>query len=100
MRTELTCCVPELRTLLKQKVPTLGRLNGENSKRETEIEALLEKINQTYFSDSKIRVIRRFILSSKPMKALVHLIYAFVCLALNLEREFKVDNLLGVSDSL
>jgi len=33
------------------------------------------------------------------MKALVHLIYAFVCLALNFEREYKLDNLLSVNDT-
>ena len=32
------------------------------------------------------------------MKSLVHLIYSFVCLALDLEREFNVDNLLGLSE--
>ena len=32
------------------------------------------------------------------MKALVHLIYAFVCLALDLEREFNVENLMGLSE--
>ena len=80
-------------------MPTLGRLNGENDLgKETEIQGMLEKINQVYFGDQKIRVIRRFIQSSKQMKSLVHLIYSFVCLALNLEREFKLDNLLGVSD--
>ena len=32
------------------------------------------------------------------MKGLVHLIYSYVCLALNLERDFSFDNLLGVTD--
>ena len=27
MRTQLTCCVPELRTILKQKIISLGHLN-------------------------------------------------------------------------
>lgn len=81
-------------------MPSLGRLNGENTVRETEIESLLEKINLKYFSDQTLRVIRRFILSSKPMKALVHLIYAFVCLSLNLEREYRPDNLLGIADTI
>ena len=54
--------MPELRTLLKQKITTLARLNVEDdAPRETEIEMLLEKIYATYFTDTKIRVIRRFI---------------------------------------
>ena len=58
----------------------------------------MEKIYETFFAEAKIRVIRRYIQSSKPMKSLVHLIYSFVCLALDLEREFNVDNLLGLSE--
>ena len=32
------------------------------------------------------------------MKGLVRLIYAFICLALDLEREFNFDNLLGLTE--
>ena len=32
------------------------------------------------------------------MKGLVGLIYAFICLALDLEREFKQDNPLGIAE--
>jgi len=48
MRTQLTCCVPELRTLLKQKVQALGRLefDGEvTTALDPEILPLLEKLN-------------------------------------------------------
>jgi len=89
--------VPELRTLLKQKVVTLGRLNDETP-REIDILRSLEIIWETFFTESKIRVIRRFIQTSKLMRGLVHLIYSFVCLALNLEREFNYDNLLGLTE--
>ena len=61
MRSQLTCCVPELRTLLRQKIMTLGRLGNEDAPRDTEVEAILEKIWETYFIESKVRVIRRFI---------------------------------------
>ena len=94
---QLTCCVPELRTLLKQKVVTLGRLNDETP-REIDILRSLETIWETFFTESKIRVIRRFIQTSKLMRGLVHLIYSFVCLALNLEREFNYDNLFGLTE--
>lgn len=36
--------------------------------------------------------------TNKQMKGLVHLIYSFICLALNLEREFNYDNLLGLTE--
>ena len=58
----------------------------------------LEKIWETFFIESKIRVIRRFMQTNKLMKGLVQLIYAFICLSLNLEREFNCDNLLGLSE--
>ena len=32
------------------------------------------------------------------MKSLVQLIYAFICLTLNLEREFNHDNLLALTE--
>ena len=45
-----------------------------------------------------MRVIKRFIQTSKSLKGLVYLIYSIVCLALNLEREFSIDNLLGLTE--
>ena len=36
--------------------------------------------------------------TSKLMKGLVRLIYAFICLALDLERDFKTDNLLCLTE--
>ena len=63
-----------------------------------EIEQFMEKIWETFFIESKIRVIRRFMQTSKIMKGLVQLIYSFICLALNLEREFNYDNLLGLTE--
>ena len=36
--------------------------------------------------------------TNKLMKGLVQLIYAFLCLVLNLEREFNYDNLLGLTE--
>ena len=41
-------------------------------------------------------MIKRFIQTSKLMRSLVHLIFAFLSLALNLEREFSPDNVLGL----
>ena len=64
MRTQLTCCVPELRTLLKQKLVILGRLNCNEDNdlpRETETEYAFQKIWDNFFTESKIRVIRRFV---------------------------------------
>ena len=90
--------MPELRTLLKQKILTLGRLNGEEMSPETEITKCMQQIYETFFSESKVRVIRRFVQTSKLMKGLVHLVYAFMCLTLNLEREFSFDNLLGLTE--
>ena len=58
----------------------------------------MEKIWETFFIESKIRVIRRFMHTNKLMKSLVQLIYAFICLALNLEREFNYDNLLVLTE--
>ena len=58
----------------------------------------MEKIWETFFFESKIRVIRRFVQTSKLMRGLVHMIYAFVCLALNLERDFSFDNLMGLTE--
>ena len=58
----------------------------------------MEKIWETFFIESKIRVIRRFMHTNKLMKGLVQLIYAFICLALNLEREFNYDNLLVLTE--
>ena len=86
--------MPELRTLLKQKLITFSRKQASD-----EIFSLktLEKIRDTYFVESKVRVIRRFIHASKLMR-LVHLIYAFVALALNLEREFCFENALGLTE--
>ena len=56
------------------------------------------KIFENFFSETKIRVIRRFVATSKTLKGLLHLIYAFMCLALDLEREFSFDNLLGLTE--
>ena len=58
----------------------------------------MEKIWETFFIESKIRVIRRFMQTNKLMKSLVQLIYAFICLTLNLEREFNHDNLLALTE--
>ena len=58
----------------------------------------MERIWETFFTDSKVRVIKRFIQTSKLMRSLVHLIYSFICLALNLERDFNYDNLLGLTE--
>lgn len=58
----------------------------------------MDRLRETFFSDAKVRVIKRFILSSKLMKNLVHLIFAVLCLFLNMEREFSFDNLLGLTE--
>ena len=99
MRTQLTCCVPELRTLLKQKLLSLGRLNcADDTPRDVNTEFALEKIYENFFSESKIRVVRRFVQTSKAMRGLVHLIYAFICVALDLERDFHTDNFMGLTE--
>jgi len=79
---------------------TLGRINGDDSlpREPVNVLACLTIIWETFFVESKVRVIRRFIQTSKLMRGLVQLIYAFLCLALNLEREFNFDNLLGLTE--
>ena len=94
MRREVTCCVPELRTLLKQRVASIVA----EEPIAPEIEMLMERLRETFFSEARVRVIKRFIQTSKLMKNLVHLIFAVVCLILNLEREFSFDNLLGLTE--
>ena len=63
-----------------------------------QVESHFEKIWETFFIESKIRVIRRFTQTSKLMRGLVRLVYAFICLALDLERDFSFDNLLGLTE--
>jgi len=58
----------------------------------------MHKINETFFSESKMRVIRRFTQTSKSMRQLVSLIHAIVCLVLDLERDFSSHNLLKLAD--
>jgi len=53
--------VAELRTLLKQKIVALGRLRSDETPRETEIETSMTKLWEIFFTETKVRVIRRFI---------------------------------------
>ena len=87
-----------MRTLLKKKIVSLGRVGDEEKPREVEIEQQLEKIWEAFFNESKIRVVKRFIQTSKLLRSLVYLIYAFLCLALNMEREFNLSNRLGLTE--
>ena len=95
------CCVPELRTLLKKKIIALSLPNEANqisSDNIALIKASMEKINETFFTESKMRVIRRFTQTGKLMKQLVSLIHAFVCLAIDLERDYSAVNLLKLTE--
>jgi len=65
------CCVPELRTLLKQKIIAFSTVTEYEMPYENEIRACMEKINETFFAEAKMRVIRRFTQTSKLMKQLV-----------------------------
>ena len=76
----------------------MGDDDDEHLAKSSEVESYLEKIWETFFIESKIRVIRRYTQTSKVMKGLVQLIYAFICLALDLERDFNFDNLLGLTE--
>ena len=74
--------------------------------RELEIESLLMKLNENFFTEDKVRVIRyqkilpdQQVKKSKLMKGLVHMIYAFVCVAIDLERNFSLDNLLQITET-
>lgn len=99
VKSELMCCVPELRTLIKQKIIAFSKLSEDDNPKDSELRICIEKINETFFSEAKMRVIRRFIQTSKLMKQLVHLIYSVVCLILDQEREHNsYDNLLNVSE--
>ena len=92
------CCVPELRTLMKKRIIAFSLDSTENSGEVAAIRTSLEKINKSFFSESKMRVIRRFTQTSKLMKQLVSIVYGIVCLALDLERDYHANNLLKVTE--
>ena len=65
---EVICCVPELRTLMKKRIIALSQVGNEADADVSAIRESMNKINKTFFTESKVRVIRRFTQTSKQMK--------------------------------
>ena len=60
-------------------------------------EEQFEILKETFLSGQRIRVIKRFIQTSKLMKNLVNVVWSYICVFLDIEQEYKVDNLLGLA---
>ena len=58
----------------------------------------LKNFKDSFFTGQRIRVVKRFIQTSKLLRSLVNLIWSVTCLFLNIEKEFSGDNLLGLTD--
>ena len=90
--SSLSNSVFELKAMLRQK-----SLSTE-SPRSKSIESALKNLKETFFSGQRIRLIKRFIQTSKLLKGLVQLVWSIICLFLNIEKEFSNDNLLGLTE--
>ena len=60
-------------------------------------EEQFEILKETFLSGQRIRVIKRFIQTSKLMKNLVNVVWSYICVFLDIEQEYKSENLLGLA---
>ena len=92
IENSLSRCVFSLKSVLRQK-----SLSTENP-RSKSIEASLNQLKETFFTGDNIRLIKRLVKERKPLRGLIHLVWAVICLFLNMEREFNSSNLLGLTE--